>query len=228
VKAIFPQGSREPGDEMAGLRPYIFSRQMWDKDIDINRLMGKYLAVTYGAAAPFIAEYLETMTRLLVDKAYDLDISQSVWDHRDDYLSRDAIKIYQDLMEKALQAVENDYMLTERVLRVKVNVLYAKMNEDSHDYKGKKTAHEEFKTLVRRLLILKPFEWEPPFMDDYVVEIYPTQLEKERNKFIAAIVGISLGALIVIAVPAGLVLYFKKGKGGGKAKGGGASKKKAE
>ena len=212
VKAIFHQGSREPGDEMAGLRPYIFSRQMWDKDIDINRVMGKYLVVTYGAAAPYIAEYLETMTRLLIEKAYDLDISQSVWDHRDDYLSRDAIKGYQKLMEKALKAVENDYTLTERVLRVKVNVLYAKMNEDSRDYKGKKAAHEEFKTLVRRLLILKPFEWEPPFMDDYVVDIYPTQLAKERNKFIASIVGISLGALLVIALPTGLVLCSKKKK----------------
>lgn len=39
VMGVFHQGSREKGDEMADMRTYLLSRQMWDKDIDFEALM---------------------------------------------------------------------------------------------------------------------------------------------------------------------------------------------
>lgn len=196
VTAVFHQGSREHGDELANLRTYILSKQLWDIDIDVDKTLSKYLSVTYGSSAEYIAEYLDEANRLVKTKAENLDLYDAPNWHAFDYLSTGAIKNYQKLIAKALESADND-VIRKRVEEIEVNVLYAKMWETSIDLDGKKAAFERFQTLVEEQGITRPYEMAPPNMKEFINEVYPAHLkfiEMARNLAICVpIVVVALG-----------------------------------
>ena len=116
VKSVFHQGSREMSNELACLRSYVLAKQLWDTDVDVNELLGKYVKVTYGAAAEYIAEYLDIMHESVRTEADDLDLYDRPEDHYDDYLSNENVERYLALTQSALTAAEGDELLTGKRL----------------------------------------------------------------------------------------------------------------
>lgn len=206
VKAIFHQGSREHTDELACLRTYVLSRQVWDNTVDINKVIAKYLKVTYGNAAPYIAEYMDTMNAELKAKAEDLDLYDSPTSHSRDYLSDENIENYRALIGKALDAEKDNAEITERIEEIQVNVLYAKMTAAGLNVFEKREAFEEFKPLVQKLEIARHTEVGMT-MTEFIEKEYPKTLTK-INLAIAAIAIVPV--LIIGGITAGILIYRKK------------------
>ena len=114
---------------MARLRSYVHSKQLWDNDTDVSALIAKYLNVTYGRAAVYVADYMDIMNRELKNGAEDLDLYDSVASHSGDYLSKKNNDKYLELIDNAMTAVNGDERITRYLEEIKINILYAVMNE---------------------------------------------------------------------------------------------------
>lgn len=176
VRSVFHQGSREKKDELACLRSYLLAKQLWNIDTDINALLGKYLVVTYGDAAPYIAEYLDILHESARTEAKDVDLYDKPSDHYGDYLSNDKIDTYMQLTQNALNVTQDDPQRTEFVEEIRINVLYAKMYENSWNLAEKQEAFAEFTSLVRKHGVERPYEVAPPDMEEFLNKTYPTHL----------------------------------------------------
>lgn len=202
VKAVFHQGSREYNNEMAELRSYILSKQLWDNDINVSKTIAKYLTVTYGKGAANVAKYLDTANSEMKDKAKDLDLYDSPRDHKNDYLSKDNNDKYLALINGAMELEKDNQVIIDRLEKIKINVLYAIMTEDNLLIKRKLNSFDEFKTLVVKHNIKQPYEPSNPSMQDYISTTYPTQIATIRLKISMAVVVpiVILGALFVAII----------------------------
>ena len=206
VKSVFHQGSREKKDEFACLRSYLLAKQLWDTDTDVNALLGKYVSVTYGDAAPYVAEYIDIMHDSVRDEATELDLYDAPQAHYGDYLSNEKIAEYMNLTEIALKATEGDAEKTTFVEEIRINVLYAKMYENSWNIMQKEEAFKEFCVLVEKHGIERPFEIAPPYMDEFIADTYPDYLNLIRL-YIALCI---LGAVAVITAACVVAVVIKK------------------
>ena len=204
VKSVFHQGSREQGDELACLRSYVLARQLWDTDVDVNALIAKYLVVTYGAAAPYLAEYLDLMHDSVATEAKDLDIYDKPSAHRGDYLDKALLARYDALTQQALTATANDAKTHGYVEEIRINVLYAMMHAEGLNVAYKRRAFSEFRTLVERHGITTPTEVTPPDMAEYLTKTYPRHLTQN----VLAVVGIAIGCTALAAIAVFAVVWF--------------------
>ena len=134
------------------------ARPRWDNRVDGRALIAKYLNVTYGPAAEYVAEYMDLMNSELKNKAEDLDLYDSVWQHSGDYLSKKNNDRYLELINSAIDAAGKDERIISYLEEIKINVLYAVMNEGNLLYNRKKDAFSEFSSLVNIHDIEQPYE----------------------------------------------------------------------
>ena len=201
VTGVFHQGSREQGDELACLRSYVLARQLWDIDADIESIIGKYLVVTYGDAAPYLAEYLDRLHES-VSHADNLDLYDRPEWHYFDYLSPSNLAKYDELTLAALDAVKDDPQKTLFVKEIRVNVLYARMTAGGFDVVDKEEAFEEFKPLVKELGIERHHEIAPPYIDEYIDSVYPEYLKTQKiylTLIVVSAVSAAIGAAGIVA-----------------------------
>ena len=59
VNALFMQANSEPAAEMALLRSYMICKLMWNPDADEKMIMDEFLNGYYGAAGPYIRQYID-------------------------------------------------------------------------------------------------------------------------------------------------------------------------
>ena len=166
VTHIFHQGCRDKGAELACLRSYIMSRQLWDIEVDTDSLIAKYLCVTYGAAAPYLAQYLQLMHDILRQEADDLDLYDNPKDHASDYLSTGAIEKYRQLIDEAFKAEKDDKAIISRLEEIKINVLYAQINDVNASKEDIKKYIDEIKPLIEKHQIDRYNEWNKPALKD--------------------------------------------------------------
>lgn len=207
VKAVFHQGSREKNDEMARLRSYVLSKQLWDNDTDVSALIAKYLNVTYGRAAVYVADYMDIMNRELKNGAEDLDLYDSVASHSGDYLSKKNNDKYLELIDNAMTAVNGDERITRYLEEIKINILYAVMNEGNLLYSRKQDAFSQFITLMQTHDIEQPHEVGVT-MQEYISTEYPLVLRNTALKITACVAAPVAAAGFAAAV----ALIVKKAK----------------
>jgi len=199
VMGVFHQGSREKGDEMADMRTYLLSRQMWDKDIDFEALMKKYIQLNYGEASPYIEEYLETMSESYITHNKELNLYDNPSKHKHDYLSVSNIAKYLQLTEKAMAAVQDDQMALEQVEKVRMCVLYAKCTESSLDIAGKKAAAEEMKIYTDKFGVTKYHEVVE--IEKFYNDVFPGIIKRNKISISCVIASciLGIGLLVVIS-----------------------------
>lgn len=205
VKAVFHQGSREKNDEMARLRSYVLSKQLWDNDIDVSSVIAKYLNVTYGAAAVYVADYLDMMNSELKKSAKDLDLYDSVSQHSGDYLSKKNNDKYLELINSAIDAAGGDERIIGFLEEIKINILYAVMNEGNLLYNRKKDAFSEFSSLLAEHDIEQPHEVGVT-MDEYISSEYPLVLRNTALKITAC----AAAPILAAGIAAGIIILVKK------------------
>lgn len=199
VMGVFHQGSREKGDEMADMRTYLLSRQMWDKDIDFEALMKKYIQLNYGEASPYIEEYLETMSESYISHNKELNLYDNPSKHKYDYLSSSNIAKYMQLTEKAMAAVQDDQMALEQVEKVRMCVLYAKCTESSLDIAGKKAAAEEMKIYTDKFGVTKYHEVME--IEKFYNDVFPGIIKRNKISISCVIASCILGVGLLVVIP---------------------------
>lgn len=199
VMGVFHQGSREKGDEMADMRTYLLSRQMWDKDIDFEALMKKYIQLNYGEASPYIEEYLETMSKSYISHNKELNLYDNPSEHKYDYLSASNIAKYMQLTEKAMAAVQDDQMALEQVEKVRMCVLYAKCTESSLDIAGKKAAAEEMKIYTDKFGVTKYHEVIE--IEKFYNDVFPGIIKKNKISISCVIASCILVVGLLVVIP---------------------------
>ncbi|MGN0771114.1 MAG: DUF4838 domain-containing protein [Christensenellales bacterium] len=207
VTAIFHQGSRESGDEMAHLRSYILSKLMWDNNVDVSKTLAKYLQVTYGKGAEFVAKYLDTCNAQLKAKANNLDIFDASNYHTLDYLSPSNTDQYLSWLNQAIEQEKNNPAIVSRIEEIKVNLLYAIMEESIPDYNRKQAAFDEFSVLVTQLGIEQPYEAHTPTMQEYLQQ-YPSRIVGDK----IAIAAIVVSPFVLVAIIIAIVAIIRKKK----------------
>lgn len=125
VNALFMQANNEPAAEMALLRSYLISKLMWKPDADENAIMNEFLNGYYGAAGPFIRQYIDTMHQSLVASKFQLNIFGDPIDAKESYLSAAMMEQYNQYFDKAEKAVAGDAQLLERVQVARLPIMYA-------------------------------------------------------------------------------------------------------
>lgn len=207
VYAIFHQLSRDKGGNSAELSAYVFSKLMWDRDTDVDKLISRYFGAVYGDAAEPMAQYYTALEQNAYKAGRPLYIYSTVFENTFDYLSNANVAKYLKMFETAEKAVSDQPEILERVQKAKIGVLYVKAQEISLDIKGKKAALEEWKTLCDKFAIDSLYEGNPN-KDNEVQTFYNTQ-----KILINAIPWICVGSVIIIAlIILSITLIIKKNK----------------
>lgn len=124
VKGLFVQGYSDIPGDFSELRQYLLAKLMWNNDIDIEAVTADFLRGFYGKAAPFVGKYLNLLeTNQKKSNAY-LDIYSSPIDARNTFLTPAAMDQYDELLEQALSAVEDDSVLSLRIQKLRLALEY--------------------------------------------------------------------------------------------------------
>ena len=123
----FSQINGSRGGDFCELRAYMVQKLMWNPCADPDSLRQHFLNGYYGKAAPHIGKYLDELTARLLESKQPLWIYDSPNSHKQGMLSAEACKLYNDLFDKAEQAVaDNDEQLM-RVRRSRLSLQYSQL-----------------------------------------------------------------------------------------------------
>lgn len=127
VKMHFSQIAGFRGGDMSELRTWLVSKLMWNPDADVDSLTSTFLNGYYGAAAPYIDKYLKLMEGALLGSRIPLWIYDSPVTHKDGMLNPILRRTYNELFDKAEQAVAADSALLARVQRSRLSLQYSEL-----------------------------------------------------------------------------------------------------
>ncbi|MCM1292910.1 MAG: DUF4838 domain-containing protein [Bacteroides sp.] len=127
VKMHFSQIAGYRGGDMSELRTWLISKLMWNPDADVDSLTNTFLNGYYGAAAPYMQQYLKLMEGALLGSRTPLWIYDSPLTHKDGMLNEQMRMHYNDLFDRAEQAVAADSALLARVQRSRLSLQYSEL-----------------------------------------------------------------------------------------------------
>lgn len=125
VRMMFQQGCGANIGEFSELRAYIIAKLLWNPNADVDALMDDFLNGYYGAAGPFIRNYIDTMHDALDASDDILYIYGYPFDAIDSYLNPELIKIYSELFDKAEAAVRGQPEILQRVKTARLPLEFA-------------------------------------------------------------------------------------------------------
>ncbi len=130
VRGVFEQGngSSGGGTDLNELRAYLIAKLLWDAETDVERHIREFTDHYYGAAAPFIRDYIT----LLCDTADQENIHVGFNDSTDLPLYREEVLNRLDaLIGEAEAAVSGDALRHWRVGKARLSVRYVKIKNRS-------------------------------------------------------------------------------------------------
>lgn len=130
VKGVFEQacGALGGGADLNELRAYLIGKLLWNADCDYEGLMQEFLGHYYGAAAPFIHQYLQILT----EKIQKENIHVGFNDPCDGpHLSEEMLDIYEELLKAGEQAVLGDTIRSMRTARVRLSVRWVRIKNNA-------------------------------------------------------------------------------------------------
>ncbi|MTH14326.1 DUF4838 domain-containing protein [Flavobacterium sp. LC2016-01] len=125
VKGLFVQGYADVPGDFSELRQYLLAKLLWDTDINIQTTTADFLRGFYGKAAPFIGNYLKALTENQSKSNAYLDIYSGPVQARNSFLTPANMDQYDQLLEKAADAVTDDAVLKTRVQKLRLALEYA-------------------------------------------------------------------------------------------------------
>ncbi len=126
VKGVFEQGngSQRGGVDFNELRAYIICKLLWDADCDVERHIREFTDYYYGAAAPFVRQYIDA----LCDKAEKDNIHVGFNDTTDTPLySEEMLDLLDGIMDQAESAVRGDALRLFRIGKARLAVRYVRL-----------------------------------------------------------------------------------------------------
>lgn len=124
VNMLFEQGYADMRGEFNELRCYMLAKLMWNPELDSDSLMNDFLNGYYGAAGPYIREYIDLQTSELIKSGKPLGTEPPV-NHVNGFLSPANLNTYFKIFEKAMDAVKDSETKQFRVNVAMQSVRYA-------------------------------------------------------------------------------------------------------
>ena len=115
------------GGDFSELRAYLLSKLMWNPDADTDMLTRQFLKDYYGNAGRWIYQYLKVMQGGLLASGIDLWIYDSPISHKDGMLRPQLIKVYDELFDRAEEAVKDDPIRLQHVRLSRLTLQYSKL-----------------------------------------------------------------------------------------------------
>jgi hypothetical protein len=143
VTAMFEQGNRDVGGEFAELRAYLISKLLWNPEENVDELMNDFLNGYYGAAGPYIRQYIDLMRAELLKSGQPLRIFGSPNEASVSYLTPALLARYGGLFDAAEKAVADQPEVLERVKVARMPVEYAIMEQAKKNYTGEHGLFEQ-------------------------------------------------------------------------------------
>ncbi len=126
VRGVFEEAnrSRDGGVDFNELRTYLLCKLMWNPDCDADTHRKEFLEYYYGAAAPYLDEYLN----VICDNADRLGchIYYGTID-RYEYLNDECLAQYNELFDKAEAAVSGDGIRLARVQKARLSIRFCEV-----------------------------------------------------------------------------------------------------
>ncbi|MDL2239564.1 DUF4838 domain-containing protein [Bacteroidales bacterium OttesenSCG-928-K03] len=123
----FSQTGGVKGGDFSEMRAYIISKLMWNPYLNADSLMRTFLNGYYGVAAPYIYQYEKMLEGALLASKKPLRLYDTPVTHKDGMLNANCLKHYNELFDKAEQAVADDTVLLNRVQLSRLPIQYAEL-----------------------------------------------------------------------------------------------------
>ncbi len=141
VSAIFEQGNREIGGEMAELRAYLIDKLLWNPHVNVDEVMNDFLTGYYGKAAQQVKEYINLLHDNNMEAAgYKLSIFGKPVMEKESFLSDSLITVYNALFDEAEKKVSDSPEILQRVKTARLPVYYAMLEIAKDEKTGKRGA----------------------------------------------------------------------------------------
>jgi len=125
VVGIFEESTSATGNHLEHLRTYVMAKCLWDRRQDPQTLIREFTDAYYGAAAPFIRDYLSLLHRVVCHER-DIHIGCFAAPGRylnDPELIRDSLRLF----DQAEAAVAGDETLSRRVENARLGLMYVQI-----------------------------------------------------------------------------------------------------
>lgn len=123
----FSQIAGSKGGDFPEMRAYMVSKLMWNPYQNADSLMRSFMDGYYGVAAPYIYQYEKLLEGALLASGTRLWIYDSPVSHKDGMLNANLRKRYNELFDKAEDAVKNDDALLKRVRLSRLPLQYSEL-----------------------------------------------------------------------------------------------------
>jgi hypothetical protein len=130
VKGVFEQanGASYGGTDFNELRAYVISRLLWNPDVNVPALIAEFTDYYYGAAAPFIRQYIELLTDKVTRENIHVGFND---DPKHGFLTNDMLDQYDELFAKAEAAVAGDALRLWRVAKARLSIRYVRLKNNA-------------------------------------------------------------------------------------------------
>lgn len=127
TKMHFSQVNGIKGGDFSEMRAYMLAKLMWNPYQDADSLMQTFMKGYYGKAAPYLYQYQKIMQGALLASHKELWIYDSPITHKDGMLSKQLLKTYDELFDKAEEAVKDDTRRLANVQLSRLTLQYSKL-----------------------------------------------------------------------------------------------------
>lgn len=124
---LFEQVNGTLGTDFAEMRAYMIGKLMWNPALDEDSLMQTFMRHYYGAAAPYLYRYQQLLEGALLSSGTPLWIYDSPITHKDGMLNDNLCKVYNELFDRAEDAVRQDSALYAHVQIARLPLRYSQL-----------------------------------------------------------------------------------------------------
>ena len=125
VQMIFEQGSGRDRSEFSDMRAYLLAKLMWNPDANMDSILTDFGKGYYGAAQPYIWEYIHQLTENLINSDKWLGIYSTPQMEAHSFLCETCVADYLDWMKKAIDATEEGTAERGRAMAASLPLLFA-------------------------------------------------------------------------------------------------------
>ena len=149
VTMHFSQIGGSKGGDFSELRSYIVAKLMWNVTYNTDSLIQSFLNGYYGAAAPYLYQYIKMQEGALLGSNMGLWIYDTPITHKNGMLNAALVRRYHTLFDKAEKAVKSNQILLERVQRQRLSLQYASLEI------ARTTALDDVEHIKKELLLFR-------------------------------------------------------------------------
>ncbi|MDR0845192.1 MAG: DUF4838 domain-containing protein [Tannerella sp.] len=145
----FSQISGTRGGDFAELRTWLAAKLLWNPQADTDSLTLAFLNGYYGAAAPYLYQYIKIMEGALIGSGQRLWIYDSPVTHKNGMLKPELMRRYNALFDQAEAATANDSVLLARVRRSRLPLQYSALDI------ARTETHRDTETILNQLALFE-------------------------------------------------------------------------